>query len=102
MNNLISELHSIEKEADQLIEDARRQAEQTISSIPDQIASLTKDLDSARQAKCDERKAEVAAKTKAELATIDAEFETQKQRLERIPDADIASFADRIVQRLQG
>ena len=102
MKNLISELHSIEQQADQLLQEARTEAKRIRAATPERIAALEAELERQRQSACEERRKEVEERKRQELQQIATEFQSRKKALENISEATIASFADKVVQKLKG
>jgi len=92
MDNIISQLKSIEEEADLILRNARKQAAQTKSLTSERVETVRKRLESEFQAACSSKREEVNKKTEAVLSEILSGLKHQKDLLQSINEEKLTEL----------
>lgn len=79
-NSLIAEVLKIEQEADNILNDARLEAEKVISSIDKEVKSIKTALESEFQHKLGKLKEEIAAQQRLEEERLRNDYELSKRK----------------------
>jgi cell division septum initiation protein DivIVA len=79
-NSLITEVLKIEREADNILNDARLEAERVISNIDKEVKSIKTALESEFQYKLGKLKEEIAAQQRLEEERLRNDYELPKRK----------------------
>jgi vacuolar-type H+-ATPase subunit H len=100
MSELISELHTIEHEADGIIREARARAKEILAGVADRVDQRRTELDHEFHQRRRTWEDEARRNSEAELAEVHARFDRRLQRLEQISDEAVSQAAETVLERI--
>ncbi|HOZ49946.1 MAG TPA: hypothetical protein PLO37_24430 [Candidatus Hydrogenedentes bacterium] len=99
MGSLIESIVSLEKEARDVVERARREAERLDSEAHAQIASARSEIAAQVDARIASARGDIEKKHRGDMAEADRAAQAALEAIERIPQSVIESQSARIVER---
>ncbi|MBX7255423.1 MAG: hypothetical protein K1Y02_03590 [Candidatus Hydrogenedentes bacterium] len=97
MTSLIDNVLALESQADQVLSDARKEADRIGQRASEEIDKQRHEIDMAAKAKTESQRAAIEEQLAADLARIKSEHSAALARLDQIAAQVIPKQADRIV-----